>query len=485
MRFEMKRLLCLIVTAAVCLSLCFCASGEEKSGGIDEAAYSAVSEIFGETGSKITFGGEFLDNAGTSASDWLVVALDRLGIDADYDSYLSALSVCVKEKYRTEGKLHPVKATEWHRITLAVAACGGNPADFCGIDLIGDGVTLRDFEKQGINAYIWGLIALDSVSYDAGEKRDEIIAKLLSAQLSDGGFALSGTMGDADVTAMVLTALAAYRDREGVSAAVERALDFLSENQLSNGGFMSYGIENCESSAQVVTALCSLGISPFDDERFVKGGSSPFDAMMGYELENGGFSHLLSDEKMNGLATEQALIALAAAKRYLSGEGGVYDFGGEAQKRPDFSDSDREFLRNLSGSAQASDIGTLRRILETLEAAKPEDYDAVKIAAETALSEAEKLLKSIEKLCADIDALNDKGVKLSDKSEISRLREAYGELSENDKKLVSNYEALERLEAEMDGKVRETVVSASLAAVVAASAAALVIRRRKRRKKED
>lgn len=485
MRFEMKRFLCLIVTAVLCLSLCICASGEEKTDEIDETTRSAVSKIFGETDDKVNFSGEFLDNAGTSASDWFVVALDRLGIDADYDGYLSALSVYVKEKYQTEGKLHPVKATEWHRISLAVSACGGNPADFAGIDLIGDGVTLRDFEKQGINAYIWGLIALDSVSYDAEEKREEIVKKLLSAQLSDGGFALSGTMGDADVTAMTLIALAPYKEREEVSSAVENALGFLSENQLSDGGFMSYGIENCESSAQVVTALCSLGINPFDDERFVKGGNSPFDAMMSYELSNGGFSHLLSDEKMNGLATEQALVALAAAKRYLSGEGGVYVFDGETQKQADFSDTDREFLRNISGKVQASDLGSLKRILEALEAAKPDDYDAIKIAAETALSQAEKLSESINKLCADIESLNEKGVKLSDKSEVSRLREAYVKLSDNDKKLVSNYETLEKLEAEINGKVREIVISAALAAVVAVSAAALVIRRRKRRKNED
>lgn len=77
-------------------------------------------------------------------------------------------------RYSTPGKLNAQKATEWHRISLAVASLGGDPtsfgtdADGNAINLIADGTYFRsrtaDLGVQGINAYIWALIALDSVS---------------------------------------------------------------------------------------------------------------------------------------------------------------------------------------------------------------------------------------------------------------------------------------------------------------------------------
>ncbi len=72
--------------------------------------------------------------------------------------------------------------------------------------------------KQGINGWIWGLIALDSMRYeipsDAFYTRDDIIKEILSRQLPSGGFTLSGTQPDPDITAMALQALAPYCESE-------------------------------------------------------------------------------------------------------------------------------------------------------------------------------------------------------------------------------------------------------------------------------
>ena len=89
--------------------------------------------------------GELLTYAGSTAADWLPIGLSRYGAEDDYDSYLAALRTYVEQKYREPDKLDRTKATEWHRIALAVLACGGDPTHFgrdengADINLIADG----------------------------------------------------------------------------------------------------------------------------------------------------------------------------------------------------------------------------------------------------------------------------------------------------------------------------------------------------------
>jgi hypothetical protein len=145
---------------------------------------------------------------------------------------------------------------------------------------------------------------------------------ILSKQLSDGGFALSGTVSDPDITATVLQALSAYTEDPAVYAASEKALACLSRQQNGEGGYSSYGDENVESCAQVVIALCSLGISP-EDPDFVKNGHSVLDSLLQYQTPEGGFSHT-EGGPVNAMSTEQGLCALAALDRLNSGKSGLY-----------------------------------------------------------------------------------------------------------------------------------------------------------------
>ena len=114
------------------------------------------------------FTGEYLTYAGTTNGDWYPIAMNRLGYDDDYNAYLTSLKDYVEKSYKTPQKLSKYKSTEWHRITLSVLACGGNPTDFGkdkngnSINLIADGTYNRDgLGRQGINGYIWALIALE------------------------------------------------------------------------------------------------------------------------------------------------------------------------------------------------------------------------------------------------------------------------------------------------------------------------------------
>ena len=123
----------------------------------------------------------FLALAGTTPGDWYPIGLSRLGVEDRYDAYLAVLRDQVEERYRQPGALSAAKATEWHRIALAVLAAGGDPTSFGTdgdgqpIDLIADGTYNRGWQtslgRQGINGWIWGLIALDSMRIRAARRR--------------------------------------------------------------------------------------------------------------------------------------------------------------------------------------------------------------------------------------------------------------------------------------------------------------------------
>ena len=288
---------------------------------------------------------------GSIGGEWAVLGLARSGIEVP-DGYFTRYIERVENTVQSQnGVLHTQKYTEYSRVILALSAIGADPRSVAGYDLT---APLGDFQKtiyQGINGAAFALIALDSKNYslpaDATATREQYLLTLLNAQLPDGGWALTGEVSEPDMTAMVLTSLAPYREREDVKPAIDRALRSLSEMQSETGGFPSYGDESAESTAQVLVALCSLGISP-DDPRFVKSGHSVTDHLMTFFVSGGGFRHLAGDDAPNLMASEQCFYALAAYRRFLQGKTALYDmsdvpfrttaaFEGLSGKHPDVS----------------------------------------------------------------------------------------------------------------------------------------------------
>ena len=195
--------------------------------------------------------------------------------------------------------------------------------------------------KQGVNGAIAALIAFDSNDYDipgaaesAGRTarkgggqvtREILIDYILRTRLSDGGWALTGTTSDADMTAMALIALAPYYDGDSeVKAAVDEALECLSDMQLSTGGYMSGSVATAESCAQVIEALTALGIDPASDSRFIKNGTSVLDALLSFAVDGGGFRHI-KDGDYDQMATEQGYCAVTSYVRFLDGQTSLYD----------------------------------------------------------------------------------------------------------------------------------------------------------------
>ena len=184
--------------------------------------------------------------------------------------------------------------------------------------------TLADsIGKQGLMSWTWGLHLLNNGCESPDFTSEDCIKALLALRKEDGGWAITGNQADADATAMVLQALAPHRDRAEIADAIERALSLLSSMQTQRGGFSSYGVENAESAAQVIIALCALGVDPLHDARFIKNDITVVDALEAYKLPGGGFSHEHGGV-CNENATAQAFLANVAYERFRTGLGSLY-----------------------------------------------------------------------------------------------------------------------------------------------------------------
>ena len=335
----MKRLHNIIAGAAalvLVLTLCVTAFGDSLSYG--DMAASIVSAEKAQLG--IADGAALLTEenfpAGSSVSDWTALAMARAGVADDYAGYLNRLQDYVERQYAENGGLHEVKATEYHRIALTVAALGGDPAAFgtkpdgTAIDLVADGTYNWQGENelgaQGLNGWIFALLAMDAVAAevpaDARYSRESIVDTIVSAQLPEGGFSLGGSDMDVDITAMALQALAPYQQQ--YPEVIDAALSALSAAQTATGGFESWGAQSSESCAQVILALTALDIDPVEDGRFQKNQRSVVAALMDFRLSDGGFAHQL-DGQLDAMAGEQAMQALTAMALRQQGAGRFFD----------------------------------------------------------------------------------------------------------------------------------------------------------------
>ena len=295
-----------------------------------EAAKADHKAIYDITGAYIA--GLGTPSVGSTGGEWMVIALVRAGGSCPAGYYENVIAF-VNENINDKEQLHRAKSTENSRVILALTAAGYDVTDVAGHNLLMGLTDMNYVKKQGINGPIWALIAFDSYGYtipenpDAADQvtREKLIAYILEKQLADGGWALSGTVADPDMTGMAIQALAPYYETNAdVKAAVDQALACLSEKQHANGGFGSIDGVCTESCAQVVAALTALGIDPETDARFVKNGISVLDAMCLFAVDGGGFAHI-PDGGVNGMATEQGQYALVAYYRFKNGQTSLYD----------------------------------------------------------------------------------------------------------------------------------------------------------------
>ena len=457
--------------------------------------------------------GDELTYAGSSATDWLPIGLSRCGVEDDYDAYLAALQTYVEQKYREPDKLDRVKATEWHRISLAVLACGGDPTHFGkdengnDINLIADGVYNRgktvDIGAQGLNGWLWGLITLDSMKYNipAGSSytRTEMIKKILSFQLPDDGFNLrfaQGSTADPDITAMAIQALAPYYRNStfNVKDPVDKALDCLSKLQLDTGDFRSWGTRNSESVSQIIVSLCSIGVDPQNDSRFIKNGINLLDALFYYQQEDGGFAHSYESDPSNpsaipgesdSIATEGMSILYdfrpgSVSAKILTPEESEVSFAGSYE----FTEADQQQADALPKKLSTENDEEVTALLNKLKMSRDFDgYDTYMTKLTQAKSDIDALYAEIESINADIQEqiipMTDPG--LGEKSTVDRMVKRYKVLSDHDKELVQNWDAVLSVKAQTDAAQRNLFLIIG-GAVVVMVAATVVIRRRRESK---
>ena len=334
----MKRIIAFILI--IVLLFCGCNAEKPEETTLDIAVNTAIGQknLFGVKKNKNLLTGNPGFSAGTAICDWTAIAYKELGIEDDFGGYLAELEKLVTEEYAADGGLDSTKATEWHRTILVVTALGGDATAFgthpdgTKINLVADGIydyINEDLANQGINGFIYALLALDCGDYEIPEgsryTREYIVSALAAEQHGDGSFGF-GDRSDIDMTGMALHALAPYSDNPEIKAVIDEGIEFLSSAQNGDGTFDGMGGKTSESASQVIIALCANGIDPGTDERFVKHGTSVYDALFDFRQKDKTFSHTFDDGKGDALATDQAMMAFMALLNFENGKSGAFIF---------------------------------------------------------------------------------------------------------------------------------------------------------------
>lgn len=273
--------------------------------------------------------------------EWAVLGLARAGValsDEYIQAYYDKVVAYVKANIGSDGVLvdpesHNPTVTDNERIILALTAIGKDPANVGDKNLLTalqnkDIMQVTNTSDTDINGLVFGLLALNSGNYT--QDSYWLVQAILTQQNADGSWSSSADtkpVGDVDMTAMALQALAPYYNEGGdatVNTAVGKALQWLSAK------YKGTGYTSAESCAQVVVALSALQLNANSDSSFVKtvdgAPTSVLGDLLRYYLGEGqGFKHAASGKTADQKATEQALYAMAAYERYCRRTKALYD----------------------------------------------------------------------------------------------------------------------------------------------------------------
>ena len=263
------------------------------------------------------------ENGYAYGNEWLIYAMLQGNKELSEDvknAYYTSVAAEVKKWDGTK------KPTDIERTALALTRLGKDITDVNGVNLAAM-IYNSDRLADGSNELAYALLALDAANItipsDAKWSRTAIITELLKFQNQNGGFGLTDNeVASVDMTAMVLQALAPYKNRTGVKEAIDNALVYL-QNQMRD----DFGYGTSESTAQVLLALTCLGIDPTSVEAGF--GTPDFNMitnLMKYQKDDGGFSHNINDSKSQEMSTVQVLLALDA---YRSGKTTYWAVKGE------------------------------------------------------------------------------------------------------------------------------------------------------------
>lgn len=294
MRKHFTRILTTLLAIVMLLPVTAQAAPADSWTDEAEQAYQTVTELVIQ---RVSESKDYLATATQEENAKVVYALWTSGAAVPsgfYDEYLQALADWLDLAVK-RGKTAYIPG-----VIRTVAAMGLDVTDFAGHNLVD---ALRKPELvEADEDRLDMLMDLDAVG-DAGKTdefnalRETLLTEALARQQSSGEFRYTskwpaelkqkGVDDEPDrfdyilLTAKSVQALAPYMSRKNVATAIDKALNYLSEQQLSSSGFVKYGDEDVEEDAAVLEMLATLGIS-LTDERFTKDGHTVLDGMMGW-----------------------------------------------------------------------------------------------------------------------------------------------------------------------------------------------------------
>ena len=305
----MKKAFLLVLCLLVCLPGVLCGRAADSPQAGADAILRALQQSAGVTSTQALVNGAWSDLAGRGAENY-VLAAKQYQTDLDLSRYAASLKQYVAA--------NTVASATTREMLALMFVLSGVPDAYIT-------QTLNEAPGQlGIMSWVFALHLLNNGYTSTVTTQKKAQQQLLALRLADGGWAVTGTVSDADVTAMALTALApGYGKDSALTSAVDGAVSLLSARQNDDGSLSSYGVKNAESTAQTIIALSALNIDAARDGRFIKNGHTLFDALALFRLPDGTYSHEVGGAS-NRLATAQALCAYVAAYRRAHGLGSLY-----------------------------------------------------------------------------------------------------------------------------------------------------------------
>ncbi|MCL2446059.1 MAG: hypothetical protein FWD06_04775 [Oscillospiraceae bacterium] len=228
----------------------------------------------------------------TVGGEWAVLALARGNGNVSasfYDAYINR----VRDVLRANNGNLPGPRTEFARVVLALSALGVDVTNIDGHNLITPLENFAEVTAQGVNGAAFALLALDSNGWGNTAVRQQYVNFLVGREITGGGFALgNSTAPAADITGMVLAALAPYASQQAVAAVVSRGLATLQPAALTTA----------EHAAWAIIAQRQHGASH----------DAAVASLLTFQQANGSFRHNAAGGGNTQMATEQAALALVS-----------------------------------------------------------------------------------------------------------------------------------------------------------------------------
>ncbi len=260
------------------------------------------------------------DIDGYEISTWAVMAIAAAGEDPHIwrtNSANPSIVDYLKNNIDHIPKLFNV-ANGYSKTIMALIDAGEDPTDVDGTNLVDRLKTYYDGNQIGdptlVNDDFWGVLALIA----AGEaSNSEIIQKTITfiknSQQDDGGWGwdVAATWGtDPDDTAAAVMALAAAGENPN-SIVIIDALSYLKNTQGDKGGFLSWGMENADSTAWAIQAIIAADQDP-ESETWKKNSNTPKDFLRSLQNTDGSFSW--TSNNPGGFPAQTTAMSIVALK---------------------------------------------------------------------------------------------------------------------------------------------------------------------------